>query len=166
VAADDAAAIVRDRRTPLVERHAGDRNPAVADTPEDEAARDRLPLSGRPRDEAAALLLDELVPHHLDPLDALLAEDRDRRGEEPQDDPSRLARGRPRRVLTQQVDVPARALPVRLELARARRVELEVGRIDDRLRTGELAELLQLRGRERRLHRSAPAEHDDLFERR
>ena len=45
---------------------------------------------------------------------------------------------------------------------RARRVELELGRIDDDVGAGELAELRQLGRRERRFRRAAAAEHDDL----
>ena len=88
-----------------------------------------------------------------------VAEDRDRRDEEAQADRPRLALGRPHRVLVQQLDVPARPLPVLLERPLARGVEHEVGGIDDHVGARELAELLQLGRREGRLHRAAAAEH-------
>jgi hypothetical protein len=48
------------------------------------------------------------------------------------------------------------------ELRRARRVELELGRIDDDVGAAQLAQLAELGRRPRRLHRPAPAEDDDL----
>src|SRR5581483_8916683 len=75
----DAAAVVRDRARPLVERHARDRNAAVADAAQDEPAGDRLRIARRARHDSA-VLLDELVADDLDRLHLLLAEDR-RRGD-------------------------------------------------------------------------------------
>ena len=54
----------------------------------------------------------------------------------------------------------------RLELGLARRVELELGRVDDDVGAGELAQLAELGRRPRGLHRPAPAEHDDLADAR
>jgi hypothetical protein len=51
-----------------------------------------------------------------------------------------------------------------LYLGRARSVELEVFCVDDHVCAAELAELLQLRGRERRLGGTAAAEHHDLVD--
>ena len=111
-----------------------------------------------------SLVGDELVADDLDRLDALVAEDRDRRDAGSGDGSPRLARRRARRVLAQDLDVALRAFAVRLERGLARRVELEVGGVDDDVGAGELAELLQLRRRERGLRRAAAAEHDDLAE--
>ena len=96
-----------------------------------------------------------------------VAEDRDRRDEEAQHDPPRLALRRARGVLAQQLDVAARALAVGLELAlaRRRRARGRPGSTID-VGAGELAELLQLGRRERRLHRPAAAEHHDLLDAR
>ena len=48
------------------------------------------------------------------------------------------------------------------ELGFARGIELEVGRVDDHIRSGELTELTDLDRRPRRLHRPAPADDEDL----
>ena len=94
-----------------------------------------------------------------------VAEDRDRRDEEAQHDPPRLAlRARAPRTRSSSSKF-LRARSRSSSSARcARGVELEVGRIDDHVGAGELAELLQLRRRERGLHRPAPAEHHDLLD--
>src|SRR5581483_3685501 len=115
---------VRDRAAALVERHAGERNAAVADAPEHEPAGDRLGLARGAGDDPA-VFLDELVPHHLDRLHAVLAENRHRRDEEAQQDAPRLAFWLTRCVLLEQLEVPAGTLTVRLELGDARRIELE-----------------------------------------
>ena len=104
---------------------------------------------------------DELVADDLDRLDAALAEDlrparRRKRSTQPACGlPAGSRAANSRRML----DVAPRARAVGLERGRARRVELEVGRIDDDVGAAELAELLQLGRRERRLRRAAAAEH-------
>src|SRR5207244_9987683 len=77
----DPAAVVRDRGLALVERNAGKRDALVADAPENQPARNRLGLARRPRDQPAAVF-DELVTDELDRLNAVIAEDRERRGQE------------------------------------------------------------------------------------
>jgi hypothetical protein len=67
-----------------------------------------------------------------------------------------------RRVLAQGGHVLlGRAILGGRELRRAQGVEFEIARIDDHVGIRKLAEFLQLGVRERRLHRSAPAEHVD-----
>ena len=99
----------------FVERNARQRDALVADAPQHEPARNRLGLARRARDDPA-VLLDELVAHDLDRLDPFLAEDRDRRDEEAEDDPPRLAR-RPARRTPEQLEVPSSAISVRFQLA-------------------------------------------------
>ena len=55
---------------------------------------------------------------------------------------------------------------VGLELRRARRIELELRRVDEHVRAGEIAELAELGRGPRGLHRPAPPEHDDLADAR
>ena len=160
---DDPSSVVRDRPTALVERNAGQGDALVADATQNEPRRDQLRCAGRASDDAS-VLLDELVAHHLDRLDAVAADNRHRRDEEPEDDPARLARRRALGELAEQLVVAPRALAVLLERALARRVEPQVVRVDDHVGAGELAELLQLGRREGRLHRPAAAEHHDLLE--
>ena len=81
--------------------------------------------------------------------------DRDRRGEELQDDALRL----PRRLASGEL---AQYLEVALRVRVRRLGVLEVGRIDDHIRAGELAELRELGRRERRLGGAAAADDDDL----
>ena len=54
----------------------------------------------------------------------------------------------------------------RLELGLARRVELEVGGVDDDVGAGELAELADLDRRPGRLHGAAAADDEDLADAR
>ena len=161
---DDAALDVRDHAAALVERDARQRDAAVADAPQDDAARDRLALAGRDRADLAALVGDERVADDLDRLDLPVAEDRDRRDENRSTSRRGLPSGTRAAYSREQVDVAARGRAVLGERGLARRVEHEVGRIDDDVGAGELAELLQLRVRERRLRRPAAAEHHDLAE--
>ena len=102
----------------------------------------------------------------LDRLDPPVAEDRDRRGEEAQPDRARLALRRACGELAEMLDVALHGRRRRLELGLARRVELEIGRIDDDVRAGELAELAHLGRRQRGLHGAAAAEHEDLLDAR
>jgi hypothetical protein len=74
-----------------------------------------------------------------------------------------LPRCGPLRILAQHLDVATR-VGVVLERSLARRIELELDRIDEHVGVGELAELLQLRRRECRLCRAAAREEDDLLE--
>src|SRR5215218_5867779 len=163
---DDAAAVVAKRGAPVVEGEARQRHAAVADAAKDDPAGDRLAPVRRDRDDPPALVLLEPVAHDLDRLDALVAEDRDRRDEEPQADRARLPAGRARRVLAQELDVAPRALAVLLERRGTGGVELEVGGVDDDVGACELAELTQFGRRERGLDRAAPPEHHDLPEAR
>src|SRR5204863_393132 len=83
----DAAALVGDRATLLVENHARQPDAVVADAAEDEPTRQRLVLVRR----HGAVVRVELVADELDSLDPLLAEDRHGRVEEAEDDAARLA---------------------------------------------------------------------------
>ena len=74
-----------------------------------------------------------------------------------------MASQRPGGVLAQHLEVPRR-VRVAFESGRAGRIQLEVGRIDDDVAAGELAELDQLRRGERGLRRAAAGEHDDLLD--
>src|SRR4051812_48354993 len=91
VVGEDAAGVVADRAARLVERNVGQGHTAVADAAEHETARDRLALVRSDGDNAILTRL-EPVAHDLDRLDALLAVDRDRGGEEAQVQRLRLAR--------------------------------------------------------------------------
>ena len=97
-------------------------------------------------------------------LDLAVALDLDRRGEEAQDDPLLLALGRALGELAQGLDVDAGGLVdlVGLEEGGARRVELDVGRVDDDVGVLHLAQLPDLRVGEGGLDRPAAAEDDDL----
>ena len=98
----------------------------------------------------------------LDTLDVLVSEDRDRGDAEPQPHDARLARRSARRELAQDLDVALDDVRGGLELGRARRIELELGGVDDDVRSCELAQLAQLGGGPRRLHGPSTPEHDDL----
>ena len=60
------------------------------------------------------------------------------------------------------LDVPAHGRWRGCELGLARRIELEVGRVDDDVRAGELAELTDLNRRPGCLHGAAAPDHEDL----
>src|SRR5579884_2666606 len=147
----DTTAVVRDRARDRVEGHARQLDASIADAPEDDPGGQGLELVGR----RGAQMLVERVSDELERLDAALAEQPHRRTEEAEDEPLRLPRRAARRELAQDLEVPPR---VRVERLGA----LELGGVDDHVRTRELPELLQLRGRERRLRRAAPADDDDL----
>ena len=72
--------------------------------------------------------------------------------------PVGLARGE----LAQDLEVALHEVRRPLELGVARRIELELGRVDDDVRARQLAHLAELGGRPRRLHRPAAPEDDDL----
>ncbi len=75
----------------------------------------------------------------------------------------RLPRRRRRGRLAQHLDVAPRERRVVLERRGTRRVELEIGRVDDEVGARELRQLDQLGRRERRLRRAAAPEDDDLL---
>ena len=102
----------------------------------------------------------------LHALDTLVAENRERRGAEAQADDTGLACRIARGELAQDLDVPPNDVRRSFELRLARRIELELGRIDDDVRAGELTQLAQLGRRPRRLDGAAAAEHDDLADAR
>ena len=157
-----ATALVAHRPARIVERHARERHAAVADAAEDEPTWNRLALFRRDGDEAAVAFL-EPVAHDLHALDALLALDRDRRREETQAKSLRLARRFVRGEAVQDFHVSPHAR-IGVGLRSARRVELQVGGVDDDVRARELGELRQLGRREGRFGRAAAPEHDDLLD--
>jgi len=118
-------------------------------------------LVGGDRLDVAALVGLEPVADELDLLDAAVAADLDGGDAEAQNDPSRLAGGLSRGVLTEHLEIPLR-VRVAFERGLARGVELEICRVDDHVGTGELAELDQLGVRERGLGGAAARNHDDL----
>ena len=134
----------------------------VPDAAQHEPARDDLACVGRNRADLTVGARHELVLDDLDRLHLAVAEDLHRRDLEPEHQPLRLAGRAVRRELAQDVDVPPRPGAVGFERRLARRIELQLGRIDDDVGAAELAELLQLRRRERGLGGTAAAEHDDL----
>ena len=89
-------------------------------------------------------LVDELVADDLDRLDPLVAEDRDRRARKRSTSRCGLPSGSRAAYSRSTLDVAPRGRRRRLELGLARGVELELGRIDDDVRAGQLAELAQL----------------------
>ena len=151
----------------LVERHVRQRHRAVADRAQDEAALDRLdlPLDGA-RPQRAVVAPDDLVAADVDRLDLAVPADRHRGAQEAQLDPALGVRARrPAGELAQQLDVLARGERALLVEPLARhRVELDVLGLDPRVDAVEASELAQLGARERRLRRTAPAEHDDLLD--
>ena len=64
------------------------------------------------------------------------------------------------------LDVPLDGRRRRLELALARGVETEVGRVDEHVGAGQLAQLAHLDRRPGRLDRTAASEHEDLLDAR
>src|SRR5919109_2027076 len=162
--ADHAPAVVADRRAPLVEWELRQWDALVAHAAEGEAAVDRLALVGRDRYEAPVALF-ETVADEVDRLDAVLAVDRRRRHEEAEPDRRRLSRRVPLGELAEHLYVATR-VRVRLERRLARRVELELGRIDGDVCACELPHLLELLRGPRRLGRPAAAEDQNLVLRR
>src|SRR5205085_9219307 len=110
--------VVRDRPAALVERDAGECDALVAHAPQHQPRRDDLGLPGGTGDEPA-VLLEELVAHDLDPFHPVLADDRERRGEEAKHDAAGLPLGRALGEPLQQLIVPAGAPAVLVEGARA-----------------------------------------------
>ena len=135
VGVEHAAALVEDQAALLVEGDALDRDAGVADRAQHQAALELFALAGVLGPQRAALL-DQLVAADDDLLDLAVALDLDRRGEEAEDDPLLLALGRALGELAQGLDVdPGRLVDlVGLEEGGAGRVELDLGRVDDRRR--------------------------------
>ena len=141
----------------------GKRHAPVADTAKDDPAGDDLALVGRHRSHAPLAVGLEPVPDDLD------APPRARRRGWPPGTPGSGA-------------APFGASPVGSRAAKPRRISTfrwtmfeasassaslagsssSSARIDEDVRAGELAHLLELRRRPGRLHRSAPPEDDDL----
>src|SRR5438093_1715511 len=154
VFAEDTAVVVGDAAGPGVDRDAGDRLAAVADRAQDEAALEHLLVAGR----HGAPLVDPVVDDaHGAHAALLVAEDLDRRAQEAQLEPARLAGRLARRVVAQRFEV-ALGGGVRGLLD-----ALELRWVDDHVGLRELAELAQLRRRERSLRGPAAAEDDDLL---
>src|SRR4029077_7114317 len=107
----------------------------------------------------------EPVAYQLDRLNSLVAVERNRRDEEAKPDGHRLARSLARGEVAQNIHV-ATSVGVVLERGLAHGVELQLGGIDNDVGAGEVAELLQLRGRPGRLGRAAAAGDDDVANRR
>ena len=114
------------------------------------------------RADPPSVVGDQRVADELDGFDPVVAEDRDRRDAEAQRQPAALPARGARRILAQDLQVARDRGRGQRGLARG--IELELGRIDDDVGIGELAELLELGRRERCLCRPAPAEHDDLLD--
>src|SRR5262249_47515660 len=161
-AVDDPASHVRHRPRGFVERGAGERDAVVADAPEDDAAGEHLALVGRHRAHATARVRLQSVVDELDALHALGPEYRHRRHAEAKPYESRLACGRTRSELAQDVHVAAHDRGRSRKLGLAGGVELQLGGIDGDVRAGELAHLLELGRGPGRLHGAAPSEHDEL----
>ena len=102
---DDAPGVVRDHAAHGVERDARQRDPLVADRPEDEAHRQGAAALGRAGADRAVLALVELVVDDREGLDPLGADDLDRRDEEVQHDPLGRPGERPLGELAQQLQV-------------------------------------------------------------
>src|SRR4029077_6874319 len=129
-----------------------------------ETALDRLALVGWDGGETSIPLL-EPIAHELDRLNFLVAVERDWRHEEAKPDGHGLARGLARGEIAQDLHV-ATSIGVVLERGLAHRVQLQLGGLDDDVRAGEAAELLQLRGCPGRLGRAAAADDDNVANRR
>ena len=99
----------------------------------------------------------EPVAHDLDRLDALFTVQRDRRGEEAETQALRLACRLAQCQLVERLEIAPDA-SIRLLVHDA----FQVVRIDEDVGAGELGELAQFDGRERRLGRAAAPEHDDV----
>ena len=100
--------------------------------------------------------------HDLDGLDAFIPVDRDGRDTEPESDGFRLAARLARRESSQDLHVALHHVRGGLELRFARRIEVELPRLDEDVRAGKVPELAELGRRPRRLHRATPSEDDDL----
>ena len=159
---EDTARRVRDRPALLVERHARKGRAAVADAPEHDPARDHLVLVGRNRPHAPGAVGLEAVAHDLDALHLVLAKDRDRRDAKSEPHAAQLPLRHAPGELPQDLEVALDEVRRPLQLGLARRIQLELGRVDDDVRASQLAHLAELGGRPRRLHRPAAPENDDL----
>src|SRR5690606_37911319 len=78
---------------PLIERHAGQRHTAVADRAEDESDRQILEAVRGTRAQAAVARVVQFILHDAQAgyLPVLVADDLDRRDEDPDDEAARLA---------------------------------------------------------------------------
>src|SRR5262249_55945972 len=159
---EHAAALVGDRSGARVERRARNACPEIADAPEDDATGNHLALVGRYSANTALVVRLEAVPDGLDGFDAGGAEDRGGRNAEAEPDDTRLPRKLAPGELAQDLHVALDDVGAPLELRGARPFELELGAVDEDVRTGELAELLQFGRRPRRLHRPTPPQDEDL----
>ena len=134
----------------------------VADAPKDDPGREDLSLVGRNRANSPLRVGFETVGNDLDALDLLLTEDRHWRDTKAEANRARLSSRLAGCEVAEHVDVPPNERRRGLELGGARRVQLELGGVDDDVGFGELPELRQLGRGPRRLDRATPAEHDDL----
>src|SRR5215207_9128765 len=124
---EHSPALVRDHAATLVEGHSRDASAAVADRAEHEPAVELLSQLGRARPHHPDVVLDQLVVHDADALDALAAEDLHRRHEESQHDPAALAERLARGVATEDVHVLLRGGVRRLALDECLRERVQLG---------------------------------------
>ncbi len=149
-----------DRALAFIKRDARQRRPRVAHRADHQLAVDHLRLAGRPRAHAPCVL-HQLVAHHPHALHALVAQDLHRRDPEAQHDPLPAPLRLGLLVAADQLDV---ALVGRLDP-----LQPDVGPlrgVDDHVGVVQVGQLAQLRIGERRLRRTAPAQHHDLLHRR
>src|SRR5436190_5036098 len=164
-AVQHAAALVRDHAAPLVERHAGQRHPAVPDRAEDEPARDLLRLLGGLWPKRAVLAAVQLVADDADRLYLAVTDDFHRGDQETEHDATVAPHRRLGGVLAEYLDVLARGdVALALDRRGAQRVELAVLGVDEHVGAGHLAQLQQLGVGEGGLGRAAAAEHHDLLD--
>src|SRR5687768_14524150 len=145
------AALVADQATARIERNSRERTPAVADRADHEPAGDHLLL---PRWHGAAVL--QSVAGHADTGHGTMfaiAEELDRRTQEPQRDAPAGGAGRPLGMAPQDLDVAARrGLQVVVDL------DIDLHAVDQHVDTRQGPQLAQLRAREGGLRRPAAPE--------
>src|SRR6185436_18193824 len=146
---EHATAVVRDRACALVVWNVRQRDASIADAAEHDPARDQLAFVRRNRANASTPVGLEPVERDLDRLDALVAADRDRRETEPEPDGLRLAGPLPPSESAEDLDVPPHHVRGGLEFRLTGRIDAELPRIDEHVRTGEIPELAELGRRPR-----------------
>jgi hypothetical protein len=154
------SALVRDQPALLVERHLGERRAPVADRAEHRLRRNLDSLIARAGAQGPVGGGLERVTHERHRLDVTRTVQSNRREQEAQHDLARLGGERTGGVLAQDLDVALGGggggrIGDRLG-------EFELGRVDDDVSVGQLAELAQLRVGEGRLRAAPAGDHDDL----
>src|SRR5262247_1572068 len=161
-AVDDSSIAGREEAASGVERDSRDRHARIADAAKQQPRPEHFGLAGFFRHLLEGLAI-KAIACERDLFEATRPRERPRALQEVKEETPWLAGRGLRCELAKDLDVlRADEVGFRLDLGEARRVELQIPRVDHRVAVGKLTEFLELLVGELRLRRAAPPDHVDV----